>query len=221
VIFCEREWYMLKRLQFRRLMLLMLLMGAAFAGLGYRLVDLQVNRHEELSDIADKKTQREFLLQPRRGNIVDIKGNRLASSVFVKTVCADPSLMGDRQAEVARVAAPLLQMREADLFQRLPRLRQNDKGVMVTNHYVVLKRKVSGETWEKIQAAMNGLTFGVDEKKLPQSQRSFYSDLRQKSIFVDPLDDQLRDYPNRTLAAHVLGFATANASVTPASGRRC
>jgi cell division protein FtsI/penicillin-binding protein 2 len=114
--------------------------------------------------------------------------------------------MGDRQAEVARVAAPLLQMREADLFQRLPRLRQNDKGVMVTNHYVVLKRKVSGETWEKIQAAMNGLTFGVDEKKLPQSQRSFYSDLRQKSIFVDPLDDQLRDYPNRTLAAHVLGF---------------
>jgi cell division protein FtsI/penicillin-binding protein 2 len=197
---------MLKRLQFRRLMLLMLLMGAAFAGLGYRLVDLQVNRHEELSEIADKKTQREFVLQPRRGTIEDIKGNRLASSIFVKTVCADPSLMGDRQADVARVVAPLLQMGETELFQRLPRMRQNDKGVMVTNRYVVLKRKVNVETWEKIQEAMKGLTFGVDEKKLPQSQRTLYSDLRQKSIFVDPIDDQLRDYPNRTLAAHVLGF---------------
>ena len=40
---------MAKQLQYRRLVLLALLLGAAFAGLGYRLVDLQVLRYEELS----------------------------------------------------------------------------------------------------------------------------------------------------------------------------
>ena len=88
----------------------------AFAGLGYRLVDLQVLRHEELSAKARDNTQRQFLLEPRRGDILDAKGNLLATSAFVKTVCADPALIGNRQAEVARAMAPLLQMSEAELL---------------------------------------------------------------------------------------------------------
>ena len=75
----------------------------------------------------------------------------------------------------------------------------------MTNRYVVLKRKVPVETWEKIQATMTNLSFGVDEKKLPQAEQAFYRDLRQKAIFADA-DDQLRVYPNQTLAAHVLGY---------------
>ncbi len=120
---------MAKRLQFRRALLLVLLLGAAFAGLGYRLVDLQVLRHEELLAKAQQNTQREFLREPRRGDILDVKGDLLASSVFVKTVCADPTLIGTHQAEVAHAIAPLLQVGEAELCQRLlPRVRQNDKG---------------------------------------------------------------------------------------------
>jgi cell division protein FtsI/penicillin-binding protein 2 len=197
---------MAKRLQFRRLLLLVLLAGAAYAGLGYRLVDLQVFRHEKFGPLGELKTHRMFLLEPRRGAILDARGNTLANSVFVKTVCADPSLMGDRQADVARAVAPLLQMRESDLLQRLPHLRQNEQGQTVTNRYVVLKRKVSLETWDKIRGVMASLSLGVDEKKLTQAQRAFCRDLRQKSIFVEPVDDQLRNYPNETLAAHVLGY---------------
>jgi hypothetical protein len=37
----------------------------------------------------------------------------------VKTVCADPVLIGNQQAVVARQLAPLLQMSEGDLYQRL------------------------------------------------------------------------------------------------------
>src|SRR5438477_12246560 len=130
---------MAKRLQYRRLLLLALLLGAAFAGLGYRLVDLQVFRHEELSAIAQQNTQHEFLLEPRRGDILDARGNLLATSVFVKTVCADPALIGNRQSEVARALAPLLQESESKLLSRLlPRLRQNEQGQTVTNHYVRL-----------------------------------------------------------------------------------
>src|SRR5262249_3690126 len=88
----------------------------------------------------------------------------------------------------------------------IPRLRQNEKGETVTNRYVVLKRKVSVETWQKIQSTMGGLNFGLAEKKLPKQDQAFYRNLRQKGVFVDPLDDQLRVYPNQTLAAHVLGY---------------
>ena len=198
---------MARQLQYRRLVLLALLLGVAFAGLGYRLVDLQVLRYEELNARARHNTRREFLLEPRRGDILDAKGNLLATSAFVKTVCADPALIGNRQGEVARAVGPLLQVSEGELLQRLtPRLMRNANGATTTNHYVVLKRKVPPETWQKIQMAMTNLSFGLDEKKLPRPEREFYRDLRRGAIYVEKLDDQLRVYPNQALAAHVLGY---------------
>ena len=195
-----------RRLQYRRLIALALFLAAAFAGLGYRLVDLQVLRHDELSARAQQNTQRQFVLEPRRGDILDRKGNLLATSVLVKTVCADPLLVGNHQAEIARALAPLLQLNEGDLAQRLGgRSRQNDKGETVTNQYVRLKTKVPVETWQQIQTAMANLSFGVDETKLPKTEQAFYRALRQKAVFAR--DDQMRVYPNQTLAAHVLGYA--------------
>jgi cell division protein FtsI/penicillin-binding protein 2 len=198
---------MAKQLQYRRLVLLALLLVAAFAGLGYRLVDLQVLRNQELSDKARRNTRQELLLEPRRGDILDAKGNLLATSAFVKTVCANPALIGNRPAEVARALAPLLQVSEGELLPRLtPRLTRNTNGATTTNHYVVLKRKVQVETWQKIQMAMTNLTFGLIETNLPRREREFYRDLRRGAIFVEKFDDQLRVYPNQALAAHVLGY---------------
>jgi cell division protein FtsI/penicillin-binding protein 2 len=210
---------MAKRLQYKRLTLLALLLGIGFAALAYRLIDLQVLRHDELSVKAQRNTQREYLLEPRRGDILDAKGNLLATSVFVKTVCADPALMGNHQAEIARALAPVLQTSENELRERLmPRLRQNAKGETVTNRYVVLKRKVPIETWQKVQSAMSNLTFGLGEQKPSKAEQAFYRDLRKKSVFVEPLDDQLRTYPNQALAAHVLGFVGMEEGV--ANGER-
>src|SRR5881396_1663950 len=170
---------MAKRIQLRRVLFLVFLLGAAFASLGYRLVDLQVLRHDELRVKAQQNTQREFLLEPRRGDILDAKGNQLATSIFVKTVCADPVLIGNRQAEVARTVAPILNLSEGELYQRLlPCLRQNENGQTVTNRYVVLRRKVTVETWQQVQAAMDQLSFGVDESRLSQAARTFYRDLQ-------------------------------------------
>ena len=214
---------MTKRLQLKRVLALLGLLGLAFAGLGYRLVDLQVLRHDELAVKAQQNTQREFWQAPRRGDILDARGNLLATSIFVKTVCADPGLIGNQQAVVARALAPLLQMSEGDLYQRLlPRLVKNQKGETVTNRYVVLQHKVTDETWQKIQLTMSRMSFGVDEGKLPKTQRGFFRDLRQSAIFTDPVDDQMRVYPNGSLAAHVLGFmGTENGSnrVTQTVGR--
>ena len=58
---------------------------AAFAGLGYRLVDLQVLRHQDLSAKAEQNTHSEFLLEPRRGDILDTRGNLVYAYVGVTT----------------------------------------------------------------------------------------------------------------------------------------
>ena len=125
---------MTKRLQLKRVLTLLGLLCLAFAGLGSRLVELQVWRHDELAAKAQQNTQREFWRAPRRGDILDAHGNLLATSIFVKTVCADPVLIGTQPAIVARSLAPLLQMSEGDLYQRLlPRPVKNQKGETVTN----------------------------------------------------------------------------------------
>jgi cell division protein FtsI/penicillin-binding protein 2 len=198
---------MAKRIQYQRLVWLGLLLCLAFAGLGYRLVDLQVLRHEELSAKAQQNTQKEFLKEPRRGDILDVKGNLLATSVYLKSIYADPTLIGTNQLEVARVLAPLLQTNEERLVQLLtPALRRFTNGITVTNRYVCLSKRVPFETWIKIHAAMTNLTFGLNEKTLPKPQRVAYQILRDKAIFGE--NEQIRSYPNQTLAAHVLGYTT-------------
>ena len=193
--------------QFKRALALLALLALAFVGLGFRLVDLQVWRHDELAKLAEKKSEQTTWQPAKRGDILDANGNLLATSVSVKTVCADPSMIGGQQGVVARTLAPLLQMSEADLQRRLlPRIQKNSKGETVTNglHYVRLQKNVTDETWQKIQAAMSQLSFGVDEKKLSKADRAFLDNLRQYAISAEP--DQLRVYPNGPLAAHVLGF---------------
>src|SRR5512138_1571454 len=107
------------KVQIRRLLWLALLLAMAFVGLGYRLVDLQALRHDELKVKAQENTQQEYVFEPRRGDILDIKRNALATTVLVKSVCADPTLILTNHAEVARVLAPLLEESETQLDRLL------------------------------------------------------------------------------------------------------
>ena len=192
---------MTQRLQFKRGLMLLGLLALAFTGLGDRLVDLQVLRHDELAAKAQSNTQREFRQVPRRGNILDSQGNLLATSIFVKTVCADPVLIGNQTGSRGPGAGPLLQTNEGELCQRLlPRLNEKSEG---RNGHQPLRRapaQGADETWQKIQQTMANLSFGVDEKKLTRPDRAFFRELRNKAIFTDPEDDQLRIYPGGSLA---------------------
>jgi cell division protein FtsI/penicillin-binding protein 2 len=195
--------------QLARTVAMLALVVLAFIGLGLRLLDLQLWRHAELGALAEKGSQEKIPQAARRGDILDVNGNLLATTVPVKTVCANPSLLGNQQVAVAHALAPLLQMNEADLFQKLqPRLIKNSKGQMVTNQYAVLQRKVSDETWQEIYCAMTNLPLAIDLTKMSKTERvdfrNFAFNLRQYAIFGE--DDQLRVYQNGALAAHVLGF---------------
>ena len=196
-------------MQIRRAVLLLVLLSAAFAGLGYRLVDLQILRHDELSAKAQHNTQREYRQAPRRGDILDANGNILATSVPVKTVCADPSLIGSNSWAVAQVIAPLLQLNETAIAQKLtPRsfLAKNSDGETVTNelHYVRLAKNVPEETWQRIFAAMTNFTFDTQGRKLSRMEREFLQNLQWHAIYAEA--DQLRVYPNGSLAGQVVGF---------------
>lgn len=191
------------------------LMAIAFAGLGYRLVDLQVIRHETFRGKSEGNSHRTFLQAPKRGDIRDVRGNLLAGSIFVKTVCADPSLMGEYHGEIARTLAPILQMSAQELQQKLTRRGVNDDGAPSTNKYVVLKRKVTAETWERIQATMKQVPLGLDIKSLSKSAQERFRQLKELSVFTEEPDDQLRVYPNQKLAAHVLGYVGSGFGDSP------
>jgi cell division protein FtsI (penicillin-binding protein 3) len=196
-----------KRLQFRRLIGLAAVLTLAFAALGYRLADLQVIRHQELTEKARQNTQRIYLREARRGDILDVRGNLLATSIPVERVCVDPTLINGYQAQVAHALAPLLNQREAELYRRLQlQFRKNAKAETVTNQYVVLQRKVSLQTWAKIRDAMRHLTLVARGTKLSKKERIALENLKEDGVFAE--DDQERVYPNGKLAAHILGFTT-------------
>jgi len=204
-------------MQHKRLLLLVGMLVGAFGLLAYRLVDLQVLRHTELRARALQNTVQRIQIPARRGAILDAQGNLLASSAMVKTVCADPSLLGDRQAEVAQAIAPILGMAEAEVYQKLlPRTFMKD-GKTNVSRYARIKTEVPVETWRKVQHAMTNLTFaGVEEKKLSRKEREFYRGIRTAAIATEAVDDQVRNYPNGALAAHVLGFVGRNGDTNSA-----
>src|SRR6478609_3809936 len=129
---------MIERAQCRRLITMGFLMVVAFVCLGYRLVDLQWAQHDKWSTECSADTRRTFLRAPKRGDIRDIRGNLLAGSIFVKTVCGNPALIGNYRAEVAHAVAPLLDMPEAEVYQRLQSRRMTNAttGQIGTNPYV-------------------------------------------------------------------------------------
>jgi cell division protein FtsI/penicillin-binding protein 2 len=199
---------MIRPCQYRRLSMCALLLLVAFSGLGYRLVDLQVFRHEELQAAAVSMWQRRVEHPTQRGRIYDARGQLLATSLPVKTVMANPEWVGTNQALVARALAPLLQMPVADLEHRLRRRTVTWRGREGPVGEVVLKRRVPMDIWESICEEM---------QRMPREAVANSKEHGRlvNSVHVDRVDREARFYPNGTLAAHVLGFTGYREEAVP------
>lgn len=211
---------MVQAQQLRRLVLVGVLLSLTFVALTARLWNLQVQEADRLMTEHENNTKRFIVRQPRRGDILDSRGHVLATSQPVKTVCADPTLLGPHHLLVARTLSPILGIDATSLAERLqPRVRQASARItnivnevtnivvtnfFLTNRYIVLKRKVPVDDWMQITQAMRRLTFGVNETNLPRADRLFLGQLREQSVFSE--DDQLRTYSGKSSLAHVLGF---------------
>lgn len=89
---------------------------AALWGLtvGWRLYQLQVERHEHYAQRASRQHEIEVALDAPRGTIYDARGRELAVSVRVESVVANPSLIED-PAAAATALASVLDLRARDL----------------------------------------------------------------------------------------------------------
>lgn len=185
-----------------------------FGAVAAQLFELQVRRHDELASKARKYVERTYVKTSRRGDIRDVRGTLLATSKPVKTVCADPSVMGTNYVKIATTLAPLLEIDRAELIDKLqPRFVTNKFGKLVEDKYVILKRKVEVERWEMITNAMMKLQFTENDQALPKKTRDYFYRVRAHSLMTEP--DEVRVYPNGNLAAHLLGFAGMVTERTP------
>lgn len=202
---------MIRLIRYRRLATLAVLVLTAFAGLAGWLFHRQVQQHTRFVEEARRNVNYKRLSPARRGGIADARGILLATSVPVKTVCADPALVAPHRGLLAATLAPLLDMPFPTVLQRLePRLITrvvDGTNLVVTSRYVVLKHKVPLEQFRAITQQVAHLQFGIEESKLRSADRHLLRAIRKDGVFA--IDDYQREYPNGALAAHVLGFVAS------------
>ncbi len=105
---------------------------ALFALVGHRAWRLQAVEGPRLREMAEQQYLKQIELPPRRGTIHDRHGIPLAVSVDVDSVYANPRLIGERAAEVARTLGAALEIDPWALQQQLASRR----------YFVWVKRRI-------------------------------------------------------------------------------
>jgi len=144
----EIETTMVRLVRLRTVMLFVAL-AAAMAGLGARLVSLQVVQADGLRALADRQQLGTVPLEPRRGRLLDRSGQPLAVNVEAQSVYAVPSKISD-PARFARLVAPIVKLPPGDVRARL----RPDR------HFEWLARKVSSDIVERLRALGLGEQLG-------------------------------------------------------------
>jgi cell division protein FtsI/penicillin-binding protein 2 len=120
-----------------------------FSVFSFRLIDLQIAKHEEYTALAAEKHVHKQVIYARRGIIRDVHNEPLAENVPVKTVVADASHLRDPVA-VAKAIADQLKVDPQELADKLKTGRR----------YIVLKREVSEEAANQIKEALRIANLG-------------------------------------------------------------
>ena len=159
-------------------------LAGCFTVFSFRLVQLQVTKHDEY---AAKAAQTHVFRQPRpsrRGPIVDIHGEPLAQNEPMRKVVADASLITNRAA-VAELLSTFLKMPIAQVTEKLDReVYSKTQLKNVPAPYIVVQKQVPENVASDLEAALKG-------RKL-------------RGVFFEP--DSKRIYPNDKMLCHVVGF---------------
>jgi len=163
----------LKRTRFWLICLFFFLWACVIAG---RLFWLQVVRHQDYVERAEKQQERTFEVSPRRGVLYDRNLRELAMTVLVDSIYADPSEMDDKQA-AARTLSSITHVDPEDT-------RTTEKAILerlnAGHNFAWVARRVKPEVAAQVRALnMKGIYF----------QKEFQ-----------------RFYPDNQIAAQVLGY---------------
>ncbi len=170
----------------RRAGVFVAIFAAAFFALGVRLYTIQVAGHEVYAARREAQSTGRIREQLPAGPIYDARGQVLALSVPVPSVWANPSAIDDKPASARRLAA-VLGLKEADVLRKLSAENRD---------YVSLKRRVSAAEAEAVKALLADPLF-KPTKKNPEIRLGLATEYQ-------------RQYPQGSLAAHVLGFESAD-----------
>lgn len=176
---------MSKRLVSRiRLGLVAVLILGSFGGIGARLVNLQLIRHEELAGLVEGARKRIVVTKARRGDVLDTNGILLATSRSHIEVGLDPQLVdaGDRlkfPALAAMLDVPISRVEEA-------------AGRGTPTDGVGKVARPGGVRWVKLHDGVDDATYDAVRA------------LGMRAVYGNR--DYRRTYPAGETAAHLIGF---------------
>ena len=160
-----------------RVLVMLAITGFWTVAIGARLVQVQVFQHDYYVVRAAKQQLREVKQDPKRGDIVDRHGRILAYSVDAEAVGLDPTEVDDPARTVDAVCAALGDCTAKEKAEFVARLRKDRDSEFM---YLRKSRQVSPN-----QAIDVGL-------------------LNLPGVLL--VGNTRRYYPNKELAAHILGF---------------
>ncbi|MDQ8208841.1 penicillin-binding protein 2 [Coraliomargarita sp. SDUM461003] len=173
--------------------LIALAVACAFCVLLGRLFYLHVWDQAELLEFVEGNRKMVKVVEARRGNIVDTRGNLLATTRTTYNIGVDPQSIRDtdleKLPELARILGVPLNEIEAKLAQKTRKVSADSKEIRLIR-WAVLAKDVDEATHDAVQA------LGV---------RAIYGN-----------QSHSRAYPAGQLAAHVLGYV--NKEETPVTG---
>ncbi|KKZ74157.1 peptidoglycan D,D-transpeptidase FtsI family protein, partial [Streptomyces showdoensis] len=164
-----------------------------------RLLQVQAVDASAYAAKAEKHRYQEYTLSADRGEITDRSGVALAASVDAYDITADPKLftpedskIRDAPEQAAALLAPILGKEPADLAKKLrtPKSR-----------YTLLARKQTPQVWNQIK----DLKKVYEQKAKPANGGNGINLLG--GILSEPVTKRV--YPNRELAAGILGYVNA------------
>lgn len=173
---------------FTRYMLIVAVFIVWIFAIGVRLVHLQVNQHEWLSEQAQDQRRNIKKTKQLRGTIYDRTERALAMSVKAKSLFADPTEIEDVEG-TAKAVAKVLKVKPSEILTPLKEAKENGR------RFVWLARKLDEDAAQKINAALK-------DDHLKKYDEPRFAGLHWK-------EEQKRSYPYQTLAAHIIGFSNA------------
>ncbi|WP_030542987.1 penicillin-binding protein 2 [Streptomyces albus] len=173
-------------------------LGLALVMLAFVVRLLQVQAVEADTYAAKSKVNRYITheIAAERGSITDRSGGELATTVDAYDIIGDPYLFtpeqsetGDAPERAAELLAPILGEDEDTLAEKLS---------AGDSRYAVLARRRSPQVWQQIKDLKDGFAGKSGSGGEPNPLAGIYQEPHSKRV-----------YPNRELAAGILGFVNA------------
>lgn len=165
----------------KRMMFLLLLLTFTFFILIARVTYIQFVKGQELKKMAVFQRSKNLTVNLQRGDIFDKNGNKLGFSIPAETVVANPRDINESKEHIDIIAQRLGNILNVSSEVLARKLNSN-------SYFEVIKQKVDIETADKL--------------------RDFIKESNIKGIYL--VDDIKRYYPNKSLAAHVIGFTNTD-----------